>query len=383
MPTGTDWADLAKETFRALDRRDVTDIYAVEWQKASDALMAEHRDAIQAQPKKLKRFFLEANAILFGLVKRLTPTRRLVFLVALILAMIGPIRLRSGKHLVLSADLQMISIVLLTLLLAMELVDKIQFRDELFLARDVQSSLIPKELPALPGFELGAFNRIANTVGGDLYDFVPREGGGLAVLFGDASGHGMSAGLIMAVTSAAFRIQTGIDSAPEVVFAALNRVLCRTGACRTGGPRQFFAGVYLRFEPDGRFSAIVAGHPPILRLDGSGAIVERIGEGAYPLGVKEAARWKSVEGRLEEGHTLLLHSDGLTEAMTSDGVEFGDERVAAVAARKAGSSARDLTSALAAELASFLGRHAPEDDVSIAAVKRVARAESREPGRDR
>lgn len=166
MPTGADWTALAKETFHALDRRDVTDIYQVEWQKASDALMAEHRDAMQAQPKKIRRFLLKTNAVLFGLVKRLTPTRRLVFLVALVLAMIGPIRIRSGEHVALSADFQIVAVALLTLLLALELVDKIHFRDELFLARDVQSSLLPKELPTVPGFELGAFNRIANTVGG-------------------------------------------------------------------------------------------------------------------------------------------------------------------------------------------------------------------------
>lgn len=88
--------------------------------------------------------------------------------------------------------------------------------------------------------------------------------------------------------------------------------------------------------------------------------------------MKVGSRWKPEEGRLEIGETLLLHSDGLTEAMTTDGVEFGDERVAAVVTRKAGSTARELTSALAAELANFLGRRSPEDDVSIAAVKRVA-----------
>ena len=65
------------------------------------------------------------------------------------------------------------------------------------MARQLQAELVPQSLPAIPGFELGAFNRVANTVGGDLYEFHPLENGGLAVLFGDASGHGMAAGLVI------------------------------------------------------------------------------------------------------------------------------------------------------------------------------------------
>jgi len=254
------------------------------------------------------------------------------------------------------------SITLLTLLLAMELVDKINYRDELELARELQSSLIPKVLPAAPGYEIGAYNRIANMVGGDIYDFVLLPDGRLAILFGDASGHGMTAGLVMA-----FRTQLETDPAPEAMFATLNRILCRTG-----GPRAFFGCVYLLLSPDGAFSGSVAGHPPVLRIGEGGKIRERIGIGAYPLGVKTPQTWARQSGRCEPGEALLLHSDGLPEARDGSGSEFGDARVEASIRRSSALPAPGLVDALAKDLNAFCGRESPEDDVSIAAIRRLA-----------
>ncbi len=263
-----------------------------------------------------------------------------------------------------------LSLAFLFVLVALELVDKLHFRDELILARDLQADLVPASLPETPSFELAGFNRVANTVGGDLYDFVPLPEGRLAVLFGDASGHGMSAGLIMAITQAAFRTQIAADPSPAAVAAAVNALLCRTGACRTSGPRNFFAGVLMLLEPDGRWNAVVAGHPPVLKLGPDGGVVERIGVGSYPLGVRDKAGWPLLYGGLAPGATLFFASDGVAEARDAAGAEFGDARIEAVAARRKGASARELVGAVTAELLEFLGRTPPDDDVSIAAIRR-------------
>src|SRR5437660_3054098 len=147
----------------------------------------------------------------------------------------------------------------------MELIDKLVYRDELVLARDLQAALVTGSLPEHPAFELGAFNRIANMVGGDLYEFVVLPDSRLALLFGDASGHGMAAGLVMAVAHAGFRTQLEVDASPKAMVAALNRILCATG-----GARSFFSCVYLLASPDGTFSVTVAGHPPVARIDRDG-----------------------------------------------------------------------------------------------------------------
>jgi serine phosphatase RsbU (regulator of sigma subunit) len=195
--------------------------------------------------------------------------------------------------------------------------------------------------------------------------------GRLAVLFGDASGHGMAAGLVMAVAHTAWRLQLERDPAPAEVLATLNRVLCRLGSCRTSGPRQFFAGVALLLRPDGSFTAAIAGHPPVLRVDGSGAVAQRFGRGAYPLGIKEGQSYGVEEGRLGSGELLLVHSDGLSEARDAQGREFGDARVLSVLARTAGRTAPEISAALSGEVLAFLGRRPVGDDVSIAVLRRI------------
>jgi sigma-B regulation protein RsbU (phosphoserine phosphatase) len=122
-------------------------------------------------------------------------------------------------------------------------------------------------------------------------------------------------------------------------------------------------------SPEGGWSAVVAGHPPVLRLGPDGRAVERIGTGAYPFGVREKGEWKTFEGALGPGETLLFYSDGLPEARAVSGEEFGDARAEAVALR-AFATPSLLVAALSDELRRFLGIEPPEDDVSIAAIRR-------------
>ncbi|HKA36843.1 MAG TPA: PP2C family protein-serine/threonine phosphatase [Thermoanaerobaculia bacterium] len=378
MPRGKDWIALVRSTIRSVGREEMSGLYAREWRLAREKLTAEEQRNIDREPKRWKRFFKSANAVLFGLSNRLAPARRVLFGAALLFIFLsfnwtwsthsdhGGKRTVKEYKVNLDSGLLLGSITLLTLLLAMELVDKINYRDELELARDLQSSLIPKTLPQPPGLELGAYTRIANMVGGDIYDFVVLPDGRLAVLFGDASGHGMAAGLVMAVAHAAFRTQLETDPAPPAMFATLNRILCRTG-----GPRAFFGCVYLLISPDGSFTGSVAGHPPVLRIDAAGQIRDRIGKGAYPLGIKTPLEWETVSGRIEPGDTLLIYSDGLSEARDSSGAEFGAARLDFSIQRAASFAAPELINSLVADALAFCGREVPEDDMSLAAIKRV------------
>lgn len=374
MGTRRAWMDLARETVDSFDSRDMADLYTVEWAEARDVLVSEHRDAIEKERPGWRRGLLRASALLHGLVRRLSPSRRLVVLFVLLGFAFSVVKLvardwpSDASGTVFSL---LLCTVLLFLLLGLELVDKLRFRDELVMARQLQSELVPQTLPEVPGFELGAFNRVANTVGGDLYEFQPLPDGRLAVLFGDASGHGMAAGLVMAIAHTAWRLQLERDPAPGAVLETLNRVLCRTGSCRTSGPRQFFAGVALLLSPDGSVTFAIAGHPPVLKVDAAGAVVARFGRGAYPLGMKQDQAYGVEEGRVLPGESLLLHSDGLPEARDEAGREFGDARVLAVLLRTAGRTAVQVAAALSGEVLSFLGRRPVGDDVSIAVIRRI------------
>ena len=362
-----DWLALGKNTIESLSTDDVTGLYAHEWTETRDVLLADHRGAIEQEPVRWKRWIRTASAMMHGLVRRLSPVRRLLFVLAFVFFFVCLFALVTQlRHPPLWPLTEIgIAFMVINILLAMELIDKLRYRDELALARDLQATLIPKYPPLNPSYDIAAFNHIANTVGGDLYDFVPLDDGRIAVLFGDASGHGMAAGLVMAVAHASFRTQLDIDPSPAAIIASLNRILCRTG-----GPRSFFACCYLLLSPDGAFSATFAGHPSMIRIDASGKVVERIGRGAYPLGIKTGLQWDEITGKLEAGDRLLLHSDGLTEARDAEGREFGDAYVDAIIQWNATAPAVSLVNALVSEWKKFTGKRAVEDDVSIAGLQK-------------
>ena len=362
-----DWLDLGKDTVSSLSTSDVAGLYASEWPQTKKMLIAEHRGAIDDDPRRLRRWLRTTSAIFYGLTKRLAPHRRLLFVVSIVgfFYSLAVLSRSESNHFWLFVQISAMFL-LMTSLLAMELIDKLKYRDELQLARDLQASLIPKAMPQLPSYEVAAFNRIANTVGGDIYDFVPLPNGNVAVLFGDASGHGMAAGLVMAVAHASFRTQLDIDAAPAAIFGSLNRIICRTG-----GPRAFFSCCYVLLAPDGSYRAMIAGHPPILKVNARGAIVEQIGRGAYPLGIKNNLAWSEECGYLAPGERLLLHSDGLTESRNAHDEEFEDRRVEAVVSQNPDATAATLVDALVSEWRRFMRDASPEDDVSVTVLKRT------------
>jgi phosphoserine phosphatase RsbU/P len=361
-----DWIKLGKDTFSSLKTKDVRNLYATEWPETRKMLIADYQEKIDSDPRRLRRFFRTRSAMLLGLAKRLAPHRRVFFLVGFIWfffsmldAMGSRIRFSTWPFVEMTA-----AFLIMVVLLAMELIDKIKFRDELELARDLQADLIPKTPPQTAEYEIASYNRIANTVGGDIYDFVPLPDGRLAVLFGDASGHGMAAGLVMAVAHAAWRTQLDVDPSPPSIISSLNRILCRTG-----GPRSFFSCCYVLFDRDGTFIATIAGHPQIVRI-ANGKIIDRIGGGSYPLGVKPGMKWEELHGSLDRGERLLFHSDGLTEARNANEKEFGDAFVDAIVGWNPSASASTLVETLVGEWNLFTGGSAPEDDVSIAVIAR-------------
>src|SRR5205814_170727 len=237
--------------------------------------------------------------------------------------------------------------------------------DELTLDRDLHATLIPKCRARVNDWYIAAFNHIANTVGGDLYDFVPLADGRVAILFGGASGHGMAAGLVMAVAHAAFRTQLDVDPSPTAIIGSLNRILCSTG-----GSRSFFSCCYILLSPDGTFGATFAGHPQMLKLSADGKVIDRIGIGAYPLGIKSGLTWEEEHGSLARGERLLLYSDGLPESRDEQDREVGEAYVEALIAHHGGASANQLVDAIVEEWRKFIQRAPVEDDVSITVIEK-------------
>ncbi len=303
---------------RRLFQRDAAHAYRV---------LTREQDLSKEPAGRLKRFFFRAKVVFLGLSYKLTPARRVLFAVSIIAALFGLIRFNA---VIKTQDVQvnfspvwfLVSVAGLVFLLALELVDRVLVRDELEVARQLQRDLLPSKAPEIPGYRIAHSYRTANEIGGDYYDFLPLPDGRFVLVIGDASGHGMAAGLLMAIANAALKLAIEVDPSPKRVAALLNRVLCRTG-----DRRAFMSLFYGLLTPStGHLEYICAGHPfPLLRR--ASGEVEELGRGGLPLGIREAVELARTDATLGAGDLLLLYSDGLPESVNAAGEAFGFEKL--------------------------------------------------------
>ncbi len=339
------------EGFRGGEFRRLFDRDAV---RAYEVVTREH-DNDGEPASRFWRFFYRAKILFLGLSYKLSPPRRLVFVACIVFALWGmTYRLMP---------LSLVSIAGLIFLLVLELADRVVVRDELEVARDLQRELLPRQEPGVEGYEFMFSYRTANTIGGDYYDFLPLDDGRLAIVIGDASGHGIAAGLVMAIANSALKLGFDHDSEPIPVSRLVNRALYRTG-----GSRDFmtlFCGVL--DPPSGRLDYVCAGHPyPLLRR-ASGEVLE-LGTGSLPLGIRLNLEMVADHAVVEPGDTLLLFTDGVFETLDRAGESFGFERLMAAVAQ--GGSSRSVHDRVLQQVDDFRGDEPLYDDCSVVVVSR-------------
>jgi sigma-B regulation protein RsbU (phosphoserine phosphatase) len=229
---------------------------------------------------------------------------------------------------------------------------------ELQRAREIQQSLLPKEIPQLPGIAVATAWQPALAVGGDYFDVLRLDGNRLAICIADVSGKGVAAALLMANVQASLRASVRDLDSPARVCGIVNGMLRESIA----GNKfvTFFCGV---LDANTRtFRYCNAGHPyPILVSDGAAHTLD---EGGAVLGVFPSWDYQDSSVNLKSGDRLLLFTDGITEAEDAQGEEFGVERVAAFGKAHAASSAAQLNEQLLAQVSDFCAAQF-EDDATL------------------
>ena len=193
---------------------------------------------------------------------------------------------------------------------------------ELRQAREIQQNLLPKNIPQIPGFEIAGTWEPARTVGGDYYDVIQLSDSKAALCIADVSGKGISAALLMANVQAAVRAFASEAVSSAEICSRLNSVLCTNTA-----PEKFVTLFYSVLDANsGNLQFTNAGHlqPIVVSHDGSVARLEN--DGAL-LGIFPDWAYKVSTARLSTGDTLVLFTDGITEAEAEDGKEFGEDRL--------------------------------------------------------
>jgi serine phosphatase RsbU (regulator of sigma subunit)/anti-sigma regulatory factor (Ser/Thr protein kinase) len=245
----------------------------------------------------------------------------------------------------------------------LEALQRERIEQELRVARIIQETLLPRELPHLDGWRVDAFWQPAQEVGGDFYDFIGLPGGRLGIVIGDVTDKGVPAALVMASTRSILRSAAERHNAPGEVLAYVNNLLIPDMPAK-----MFVTCLYAIFDPaSGHVWIANAGHnlPTIRTKEG---VVELRATG-MPLGLLAEMTYEEAETTLAPGDALLLYSDGLPEAHDPQRAMYGFPRVRAnVAAYHQG----EMIGELRRDLADFVGPDwVQEDDVTLVVLERL------------
>ena len=243
-----------------------------------------------------------------------------------------------------------------------------RIEQELRVARLIQQTLLPKELPDLPGYQLAAYYQPAREVGGDFYDFLELEDGRLGLVVGDVTDKGVPAALVMATTRTMLRASAQRLDSPGEVLKRVNDVMVPDIP-----PNMFVTCLYAILDPaTGRLHYANAGHdlPYRRKASGSAGGAEELRATGMPLGLLPGMGYEEKEIVLERGESVLFYSDGLVEAHDPQREMFGFPRLQGlVGAHRSGGEA--MVSFLLSELSRFVGEDwEQEDDITLVTLER-------------
>ena len=298
----------------------------------------------KSAPLRFREFFI-------AFTLRLSPARRALYIGALLIALTGVIRLFRGFG---SVDIPLglpfrpllvgiltpvwadgtlaliISFVLINLLILLEVADRLSLKGELEIAREIQLAMLPSGTYRAGDIEICGMTRPANTVGGDFYDVLTLRDGRIIVALGDVAGKGSPAALLMALLLAVLRTLVDEELEARALVARLNVQICRHSPSS-----RFITLFYAVYSPStGALTYVNAGqNPPLVRRnDGR---YERLEGTGVALGMFEHSVFGSVDTMLQPGETLVLYSDGITEAEDPQGRVFEESGLELVVERHA------------------------------------------------
>jgi len=249
-----------------------------------------------------------------------------------------------------------------TALLHDEMTRQAEFKRDLEIARDIQSSLLPRKLPEVPGFAFLGGSLPAKVVGGDFYDFIPFDDRQLGVVLGDVSGKSVPASLLMVASKEIVYSRALTTRDPGLLFQESNRRIYSIKR------RMFVSLGYFLLDPDAMSLRYAIGGQPL-------PILVRSGDGAprpldppehrLPLGAFREVPYDTREIFLRRGDLIFFYTDGFSEAMDEQMEPYGEERLMASVARRASEPLEDLARGILADIRSYVGSAEQYDDMTF------------------
>lgn len=236
---------------------------------------------------------------------------------------------------------------------------------ELELATEIQQTFQPSAPPVLDDYEFQGISFSCYEIGGDYYDFISQPDGKMLIALGDVSGKGTAAALLMSSLHAAIHAQVTAKAPLHELVKSVNQYLAENT------PTNRFVTLFIaELDPqNGILSYINAGHnPPLLGLaDGA---IQQLDSGGFPLGILPQAEYDLGQIKLNSGDSIVIYSDGVSEANNLEGEEFGMERLSQVISKNITASAAELRDRVESALSAFTQTAPANDDITLVIVKR-------------
>ena len=310
-----------------------------------------------AEMGRVRRWIRVGWWILKSMFFKLTPVRRILFLLGIILTTVFSRSAPDQKYL--------IGIAVIVFVLMLELKDKLLARDELLVGRAVQMSLMPEEHPIIPGWDIWIYSRPANEVGGDLVDFMNVDENKWGFALGDVAGKGLGAALLMAKLQATLRAIAPNFKSLSKLGGELNTIFCRDGI-----PSRFISLAFVELTTEtGKVKILNAGHMPPLLV--SKNRVTELSHGEAALGIKAKVSYKDQSVELKKGDLLCIYSDGVTEARNSKNEFFGESRFMNLLSENSNLASLNIGKKVLSSVKQFVGDERPSDDLSMILLKRI------------
>lgn len=240
-------------------------------------------------------------------------------------------------------------------------------QQELAIARELQRSVLPADLPPRPTFTVNGLMESANEVGGDFYDFFERGDGRLVFVIADVSGKGVPAAFFMAISRTLLKAIALFEHDPAICVRQLNELLVVDN-----DQMMFVTLVFGVFDPTtGRVDFVNAGHAPPVRISPDGRVEAIVGEIDIAVAVSPA-EFTSQSIELAPGDMLLLYTDGVTEAFNAAGEQFGEERLLSSLSAIDTSGSRQVAQGLLSAVKTFENGVSQSDDITLLVLQRTA-----------
>lgn len=317
-----------------------------------------------------------ANQFFWAILEKLTPARRVLLLLALVLIVVPggewTFTTKSNEVKVFALDFHFYGGLLMFALLILEVADRVVMKRDLQIAKEIQAWLLPAEPPKVPGLEIAFATRPANTVAGDYYDAFARPSGNaerptLLIAVADVAGKSVPAAMLMATFQASLKTLSSIPGSLTELANRMNLYACSNSQ----NGRRFTTAFIAEYDSATRHLTYVnAGHNnPMLRR--KSGLIERLEAGGVPLGIMEGEQYQSGEKVLEEGDWLAIFTDGVIEAENPWREEYGEVRFMTMLHSGVMLAPSMMLNSILADLDRFVGNAPQHDDVTCVLLRAV------------